>query len=73
MNRTSTIIGLFALVLGIIGFFPMFDWLIWLVLFLTFFGMIFGLSEKGKTGGITINFLVMLFAILRLYVGGGII
>ncbi len=69
----STIIGLAALALGIIGFFPLLGWLNWLVLFLTFLGMIFGFSEKGKTGGMTINFFVMLFAILRLYVSGGII
>ena len=73
MNVTSTIIGLSALALGLIGIFPLLGWLNWLVLFLAFLGMVFGLSAKDKTNGITINFLVMVFALIRLYLNGGIV
>ncbi len=73
MNMISTVIGLFALALGLIGIIPLLGWLNWLVLFLVFFGMVFGLSDKEKTTGITINFLVMVFALVRLYLHGGIV
>jgi hypothetical protein len=73
MNMISTVIGLFALALGLLGIIPLLGWLNWLVLFLVFFGMVFGLSDKEKTTGITINFLVMVFALVRLYLHGGIV
>jgi len=73
MNLISTLIGLFALALGLIGIVPLLGWLNWPVLFLAFVGMIFGLSSKDKTNGVTINFLVIVFALFRLYVNGGIV
>lgn len=73
MNLVSTIIGLVSLLLGLIGFFPLLDWMNWLALFLAILGMTLGLYSKDRTSGITINFLVIIFAILRLYVGGGIV
>ncbi len=73
MNLISTIIGLVALVLGGIGMFPLLGWMHWLVLFLAFLGMTLGLFAKGKTTGITINFFAMVFALLRLFLNGGIV
>jgi uncharacterized protein with PQ loop repeat len=73
MNLVSTIIGFSALGLGLLGIFPQLGWLNWLVLFLAFLGMVFGLSDKEKTAGITINFLVIVFALIRLYLHGGIV
>ncbi len=72
MNMISTVIGLFALALGLIGIFPQMAWLTWLMLFFSLIGMVFGLSDEGKTNGITINFLVIVFALIRLYLHGGI-
>jgi putative exporter of polyketide antibiotics len=73
MNLISTIIGLSALAMGLIGIFPQMGWLNWLVLFLAFLGMVFGLSDKEKTTGIVINFLAIVFAVIRLYLNGGIV
>ena len=73
MDLISTIFGLVAVALGLVGLFPLLGWLTWLSLFLSFFGMIFGLSDRSRTTGITINFLVMVLAIIRLLVGGGIV
>ena len=73
MNLISTIIGLFALALGLIGIFPQMAWLTWLMLFISLLGMVFGLFDKEKTNGITINFLVIVFALFRLYLHGGIV
>ncbi len=72
MNLISIIIGLFALALGLLGFFPQLSWLTWMMLFFSVLGMVFGLSDEEKTNGITINFLVIVFALIRLYLHGGI-
>jgi len=73
MNMISTVLGLIAVALGLVGLFPLFSWLTWLTLFLSFWGMTFGLYSRDKTTGVTINFLVLVLAILRLFVGGGIV
>ncbi len=73
MNLISTVFGLLAVALGLVGLFPLLGWLTWISLFLSFWGMSFGLFSRGKTTGITINFLVMVLALLRLYLGGGIV
>ncbi len=73
MNLVSTIIGLFALLLGLIGIIPLLGWLHWIVLMLAFLGMVFGLSARGKTSGVTINFFAIVFALVRLYLNGGIV
>ncbi len=73
MNMISTVLGLIAVALGIFGLFPLLGWLNWLALFLSFWGMSFGLYARDKSTGVTINFLVMVLAILRLFVGGGIV
>ncbi len=73
MNMISTVIGLFALALGLLGIFPQLAWLTWMMLFLSLIGMVFGLSDKEKTNGITLNFLVIAFALFRLYLHGGIV
>jgi len=72
MNLISIIIGLFALALGLLGIFPQLSWLTWMMLFISVLGMVFGLSDEEKTNGITLNFLVIVFALIRLYLHGGI-
>lgn len=72
MNTTSTVIGVIAAILAIIGFIPLMGFLNWAALFLTVLGITLGLYAT-KTTGITVNFLVLLVAVLRLFMGGGII
>jgi len=72
MNTTSTIIGIIAGILAIVGFIPLMGYLNWAALFLTILGITLGLFDT-KTTGITLNFLVLVVALLRLFMAGGII
>jgi len=72
MDTTSTVIGLIAGILAIIGFIPIMGYLNWAALFLTILGITLGLYAT-KTTGISTNFVVLVVAVLRLFMGGGII
>lgn len=71
-NVISIIIGLIAAVLAIPSFIPLLGLGNWLVVLVAFVGLIFGLLSRSK-GGQTLNIVVMLFAGVRLWLGGGII
>ncbi|MFA8433523.1 MAG: hypothetical protein ACEPOZ_03305 [Marinifilaceae bacterium] len=74
MNLISTLIGLIALlIVGIGMFFPLIGAILsWIGLALALVGIIFGVLSR-KTGGRTLNLVVILLALFRLYLGGGII
>jgi hypothetical protein len=72
MNVFSTIIGLVALILALVGFIPLVGWLNWFVIPLAVVGLVLGLLSK-KTRGRNINLVVLALAIFRLVVGGGIL
>jgi hypothetical protein len=72
MNVLSTIIGLVALIIALVGFIPLLGWLNWFVIPLSVVGLVVGLLSE-KTSGRYINLVVLALAIIRLTLGGGIL
>lgn len=73
MNTASIIFGILA-VLGLaLGFLPLLGWTNWFVtLPLGIIGLILG-AISGKRGGLVLCAVVLVLAVLRLALGGGII
>ena len=71
MNAISTIIGLMALIIALVGFIPLLGWLNWFAIPLAVVGLVLGLLSR-KTSGRYINLVVLALAIIRLTLGGGI-
>lgn len=71
MNLISTIIGLGALLWGIVAFTPFFGWMYWFVLPFAVLGLAFGVLSS-KTGGRNLNLLVLVVGFVRLSIGHGI-
>ena len=72
MNALSTIIGLIALIIALVGFIPLLGWLNWLAIPLAVIGLVLGLLSR-ETNGRNINLVVLALAIVRLALGGGIL
>jgi hypothetical protein len=72
MNVLSTMIGLVALAIALIGFIPLLGWLNWFAIPLAVVGLVLGLLSQ-KTSGRNINLVVLALAIIRLALGGGIL
>jgi hypothetical protein len=72
MNVFSSIIGLVALILALVGFIPLLGWLNWFVIPLAVVGLVLGLLSL-KTSGRNVNLVVLALAIIRLALGGGIL
>lgn len=72
MSLISSIIGIVSLVIALIGIIPLLGWLNWIALALSAIGLIIGLLAFNKTGR-NINLVVLVLAILRLMLGGGVI
>ena len=72
MNAISTIIGLMALIIALVGFIPLLGWLNWFVIPGAVVGLVLGLMSR-KTSGRNINLVVLALAIIRLALGGGIL
>lgn len=68
----SVLIGLFAALWMIVGIIPLLGALNWLVLVLCVVGVIFGSFPERKIG-LTINLVVGVVAVLRLFLGGGLV
>jgi hypothetical protein len=71
MNAISTIIGLMALIIALVGFVPLLGWLNWFAIPLAVVGLVLGLLSQ-KTSGRYINLVVLALAVIRLALGGGI-
>jgi hypothetical protein len=71
MNVISALIGIAALVAALIAFIPLLGWLNWLVIPVVAIGLVLGLLSR-KTTGRNINLAVLLIAMFRLFIGGGI-
>lgn len=65
-------LGLIALVLALVGFWPLLGWVNWFVLPLVAIGLVSGILAK-KTTGRNINLVVGVLAGVRLMVGGGVV
>ena len=72
MNMISTLIGIVALFAALIAFIPLLGWLNWLVIPFVAIGLVLGLLSD-KTTGRNINLAVLVIAMFRLFIGGGLI
>lgn len=72
MNIVSIIIGFVALLGALVGFIPLLGWFNWLVIPLAVVGFILGLIAKENSGR-NVNLVVLVLAIVRLSLGGGLI
>jgi hypothetical protein len=72
LNVISILLGLVALLLAIVGMFPLLGWINWIVLPLAVIGSGLGALSRSNHGR---NFCLVVFAIacLRLMLGGGIV
>ena len=71
-NIISILIGASCFVVMAIGLIPFLGWVQWLVMAGTVLGIIFG-AVSGKKAGLWINGAVLLVAIFRSLLGGGLI
>jgi hypothetical protein len=70
-NLASLIIGFVALLCALVAFIPLLGWLNWLIIPLAILGAGVGVISRG-TAGRNLNLFVILIAIVRLMLGGGI-
>ena len=70
-NLASLIIGFVALICALVAFLPLLGWLNWLIIPLAILGAGVGVISRG-TAGRNLNLFVILIAIVRLMLGGGI-
>ncbi len=68
----SVVIGLVCAVLMIFGIIPLLGWTLWATLGGCVVGIIFGAFPERKIG-LIINVAVAVVAILRLFLGGGVV
>ncbi len=72
LNIASIIIGVVALLFAAIAFLPLLGWANWLIVPLAVIGAAVGVASKNN-GGRNLNLFVIVVAILRLMLGGGIL
>ena len=72
MYLISKIIGIVALLIMIVGLFPLLGWLNWIVIPIAVLGLLLGAFSK-NSGGVNLNGIVLVVAIIRLFIGGGFI
>ncbi len=72
LNLLSLVIGVIALLLGILAFFPLLGWAYWLVIPLALVGLGLGVVSRKKSGR-NLNLLVIIVGVVRLMLGGGVI
>jgi hypothetical protein len=70
-NLVSLIIGFVALICAVIAFIPLLGWANWLIIPLAIIGAGIGMISRGSAGR-NLNLFVILVAIVRLSLGGGI-
>ena len=71
LNIISIIIGAVALLLGVVAFMPLLGWMNWFVIPVAVVGLGIGVLSK-RSGGTTLNIVVIIICALRLMLGGGI-
>jgi hypothetical protein len=71
MDLISALIGIVALIAALVAFLPLLGWLNWLVIPVVAIGLVLGLLSS-KTTGRNINLAVLVVAMFRLFMGGGI-
>jgi hypothetical protein len=71
-NLISLIVGVIALLLAVIGFVPLLGWLNWFIIPIAIIGAGLGVISK-STSGRNLNLFVIVVALVRLSIGGGIL
>ncbi|NBC97371.1 MAG: hypothetical protein GVY27_13585 [Deinococcus-Thermus bacterium] len=72
MNLISVLIGLAALLGALVGFLPLLGWLNWLVIPVALVGLVIGMLARERAGR-NVNAVVLVFAVVRLALGGGVV
>ena len=72
LNLISLAIGVVALILAILAFFPFLGWAYWLIIPIAVVGLAIGALSRGRTGR-NLNLVVIGVGVVRLMLGGGII
>lgn len=72
LNLISLVIGVVGLILALIAFLPLLGWANWLILPIPIVGAVIGMFSR-STSGRNLNLVVILIAVLRLSLGGGIL
>ena len=72
LNLVSLIIGFVALLCVVVAFLPLLGWVNWLIIPLAVIGAGVGVVSRGNAGR-NLNLFVILVAIVRLSIGGGIL
>ena len=71
-NLVSLAIGVVALAMALVAFFPLLGWANWLIVPLAVVGLAFGVLSRSTTGR-NLNLVVIGVCVLRLMLGGGLI
>lgn len=71
-NLVSIIIGFVALLCAMVAFLPLLGWVNWLIIPVAIIGTGVGLLSRGSAGR-NLNLFVILVAVVRLAMGGGIL
>jgi len=58
--------------MAVVGFLPLLGWLNWLVLPATALGVLLGMLSDKRAGAV-LNLVVFIMAVVRLFLGGGIL
>jgi len=72
LNILSLIIGVIALLLGVLAFFPLLGWAYWLIIPIALVGLGLGVVSRQKSGR-NLNLVVIVVGAIRLMLGGGVI
>ena len=72
LNLVSIVIGVVALLFAIPGFIPLLGWMNWFIVPLALVGAGIGALSRSNSGR-NLNLIVLVVAIVRLSIGGGII
>ena len=71
-NLVSILIGFVALLCAIVAFLPLLGWVNWLIIPVAIIGAGVGMISRG-TAGRNLNLFVIVVALVRLSIGGGIL
>ena len=71
-NILSIAFGAVALLIALPAFLPLFGWLNWFVVPMAMVGLGLGVISRSKAGR-NLNLVVLVIAVLRLIIGGGIL
>lgn len=72
MKFIGRLFGILSILGMLLGFIPLLGWLNWLIIPIAVVGLLFSLGGKSK-GGTILCVVAIIFGIMRLILGGGIV